>query len=232
MEPIMNKRIILSSLSNIANDLDNNGLFKEANILTNVMKKLAASVYNTDQFWIIDGIVRPVTSHEAQTGSIISQQYINDVYRVLGEYLLMTLQDIMDPEDFNYYFDDSDVTNIFKISDYELEGILAGIFDTYSEKYEDEFSKDDYIKNTITKINSLGKSFFYAMKEPIYYALDNLGWIRINGNNIEMGKRLDDYTKSTIRRAMDEIFGDNATRMSFNIDSSSGYKTLTYDELY
>jgi hypothetical protein len=31
---------------------------------------------------------------------------------------------------------------------------------------------------------------------------------------------------------MDEIFGDNATRMSFNIDSSNGYKTLTYDELY
>jgi hypothetical protein len=37
----MNKRIILSSLSNIANDLDNNGLFKEANILTNVMNRIA-----------------------------------------------------------------------------------------------------------------------------------------------------------------------------------------------
>jgi len=227
----MNKRIILSSLNNIANTLDNNRLYPEANILTNVMNKLAASVYNTDQFWIIDGIVRPVTSHEAQTGSIISQQYINDVYRVLGEYFHMTLQDIMDPEDLNYYFE-SDVTDIFKIRNRELEDTLGYIFDTHSEKYEDEFSKDDYIKNTIPKINSLGKSFFYAMKEPIYYALDNLGWIRINGNNIEMGKRLDDYTKSTIRRAMDEIFGDNATRMSFNIDSSSGYKTLTYEELY
>lgn len=228
----MNKRQIIASLNNIANTLDNNRLYPEANILTNVMKKLAASVYNTDQFWIIDGIVRPVTSHEAQTGSIISQQYINNVYRVLGEYFHMTLQDIMDPEDFNYYFDDSDVTNIFKIDNYKLEGILDYIFNTYCEKYEDEFSKDDYIRITIPKIRNMGKSFFDAMKEPIYYALDNLGWIRINGNNIEMGKRLDDYTKSTIRRAMDEIFGDNATRMSFNIDSSSGYKTLTYDELY
>jgi hypothetical protein len=37
----MNKRIILSSLSNIANTLDNNGLYPEANTLTNVMKRIA-----------------------------------------------------------------------------------------------------------------------------------------------------------------------------------------------
>jgi len=228
----MNKRTIVASLNKIANELDNNQLYPEAYILTKVMKKLAASVYNTDQFWIIDGIVRPVTSHEAQTGSIISQQYINNVYKVLGEYFLMTLQDIMSTDYFSEYFEDSDATNIFKIDNYQLEGILDDIFNTYCEKYEDEFSKDDYIRITIPKIRNMRKSFFDAMKEPIYYALDNLGWIRINGNNIEMGKRLDDYTKSTIRRAMDEIFGDNATRMSFNIDSFSGYKTFTYDELY
>ena len=111
MENNMNKKQIIASLNNIANTLDNNRLYPEANILTNVMKKLAASVYNTDQFWIIDGIVRPVTSHEAQTGSIISQQYINDVYRVLGEYLLMTLQDTMDPEDLNYYLENNFVSN-------------------------------------------------------------------------------------------------------------------------
>ncbi len=37
----MNKRIILSSLNNIANTLDNNRLYPEANILTNVMKRIA-----------------------------------------------------------------------------------------------------------------------------------------------------------------------------------------------
>jgi hypothetical protein len=37
----MNKKIILSSLSNIANTLDNNGLYREANTLTNVMIKIA-----------------------------------------------------------------------------------------------------------------------------------------------------------------------------------------------
>lgn len=41
----MNKRQVVASLNKIANQLDNNGLYQEANSLTNVMKKLA---YNFD----------------------------------------------------------------------------------------------------------------------------------------------------------------------------------------
>ena len=37
----MNKRQILASLNNISNHLDNNGLYKEASSLTNVMKRIA-----------------------------------------------------------------------------------------------------------------------------------------------------------------------------------------------
>jgi hypothetical protein len=37
----MNKRQIISSLNNIANSLDNSGLYKEANALSSVMKKVA-----------------------------------------------------------------------------------------------------------------------------------------------------------------------------------------------
>jgi hypothetical protein len=37
----MNKRQIIASLNNIANELDNSGLYKEANVLTNVMKRIA-----------------------------------------------------------------------------------------------------------------------------------------------------------------------------------------------
>ncbi len=37
----MNKRQIVASLNNIANTLDNSGLYKEANTITNVMKRLA-----------------------------------------------------------------------------------------------------------------------------------------------------------------------------------------------
>ena len=38
---IINKRQIIASLNNIANSLDNSGLFKEANTITKVMIKLA-----------------------------------------------------------------------------------------------------------------------------------------------------------------------------------------------
>jgi hypothetical protein len=37
----MNKKLILSSLNKIANELDTNGLFKEANIITNTMIKVS-----------------------------------------------------------------------------------------------------------------------------------------------------------------------------------------------
>jgi len=37
----MNKRTVIAELNKIANELDNNGLFSEANILTNVMKRVA-----------------------------------------------------------------------------------------------------------------------------------------------------------------------------------------------
>ncbi len=37
----MNKRQIVASLNNIANELDNNGLYQESSAITNVMNKLA-----------------------------------------------------------------------------------------------------------------------------------------------------------------------------------------------
>jgi hypothetical protein len=37
----MNKRQVISSLNNIAEELDNNGLYVEASTITNVMKKVA-----------------------------------------------------------------------------------------------------------------------------------------------------------------------------------------------
>ena len=43
----MNKRQIISSLNNIANSLDNSGLFVEATSITNLMKRLAKN-YDDD----------------------------------------------------------------------------------------------------------------------------------------------------------------------------------------
>ena len=49
----MNKRQIISSLNNIANSLDNSGLFKEATSITNLMKRLAKEKY---EFFMIQKI--------------------------------------------------------------------------------------------------------------------------------------------------------------------------------
>jgi len=43
----MNKRQIIASLNNIANSLDNSGLYKEATSITNLMKRLAKN-YDDD----------------------------------------------------------------------------------------------------------------------------------------------------------------------------------------
>ena len=227
----MNKKQILSSLTKIAKKLDNTGLYQEANSITEIMVKIAASIYDTDQFWIIRGIIKPVTSHEAQTDTIINEQYRNDVLKVLEQNFFIPLKECMPNDQYNDIF--SNMADFFSREKYDLEETLEFIFDSYCQKHDcDDISKDEYIEATMTKITNLREPFFRAMKNPIDHALDELGWIRINGNNIEMAKRFDDYTKSTIRRAMDEIFGDKATRMNFNIDSLSGFKTLNYDELY
>jgi hypothetical protein len=49
----MNKRQIISSLKNIANSLDNSGLYKEATSITNLMKRLAKEKY---EFFMIEKI--------------------------------------------------------------------------------------------------------------------------------------------------------------------------------
>ena len=50
----MNKRQIVASLNKIANALDNNGLYSEANSVTNVMSRLAMDEndeYNTEDYY-------------------------------------------------------------------------------------------------------------------------------------------------------------------------------------
>ena len=49
----MNKRQIIASLNNIANTLDNSGLYKEATSITNLMKRLAKEKY---EFFMIQKI--------------------------------------------------------------------------------------------------------------------------------------------------------------------------------
>ncbi len=53
----MNKRQIIASLNNIANELDNSGLYVESNSITSVMKKLAQEMMPEDA----EAILEPMT---------------------------------------------------------------------------------------------------------------------------------------------------------------------------
>lgn len=61
----MNKRQIIASLNKIANELDNNGLYTEANSITNVMKRIAldredkVSRRMAEIFSCLDDLFRP-----------------------------------------------------------------------------------------------------------------------------------------------------------------------------
>lgn len=199
--------------------------------LNKIWNKTAASIYDTDQFWIIRGIVRPVTSHEAQTDTIINEQFRNKVITILNENFTRELKDCMPESEFRYFF--SDMNNFFNNPDSSIYDIVDNVFYYFCQHHEcnEEDVEADKEKAT-QKIERMTEDYNRAMQDPIQYALQELGWIRVNGNNIEVNKPLDNYIKSTIRSAMDEIFGDKATKMNFNIDSMSGYKTLSYDELY
>ena len=62
----MNKRQVIASLNKIANELDNNGLYAEANSITNVMKRIAldredkVSRRMAEIFDCLDDLFRPL----------------------------------------------------------------------------------------------------------------------------------------------------------------------------
>jgi len=78
----MNKRQILASLNDIANKLDNNSLYKEANAITNVMIKVA------DEFDINSG---PVTINNKPEELNNPQQ--TDIQPFIQIHLVTTLDD-------------------------------------------------------------------------------------------------------------------------------------------
>lgn len=199
--------------------------------LNQIWNKTAASIYDTDQFWIIRGIVRPVTSHEAQTDTIINEQFRNQVIAIISENFTKDLKDCMPESDYRYWF--SDMNNFFNNPTASIYDAIDMMFYYLCENHEcNEEDTEEEKEKSYRKISPMVQQYNRAMDEPIQFALEELGWIRVNGNNIEVSQPLNDYVKSTIRRAMDEIFGDKATKMNFNIDSMSGYKTLSYEELY
>jgi len=76
----MDKKEILASLQNVANDLDETGLFSEANTITNVMQKLAYETYDYAEENMLDNTVEA----EAETEETEDQDGIDqEIYKRL-----------------------------------------------------------------------------------------------------------------------------------------------------
>ena len=69
----MNKRQIVASLIKIANELDNNGLYKEATSITGVMKKIAVINYIQEQTDLNQDFSRKEESYGNQGRNIVRE---------------------------------------------------------------------------------------------------------------------------------------------------------------
>ena len=87
----MNRRTIVASLNKIANELDNNGLYTEANTVTKVMSKIAMDEndeYNMDEY-LPDDERYFMDEDEDEDSTGFSH---NDMYEGFGE-----VSDMLDP---------------------------------------------------------------------------------------------------------------------------------------
>ena len=90
----MNKRQVISSLYNIAEELDNNGLYVEASTITNVMKKVA-QVLRTPEG--IQAPKAPQAPQDLTKKMQVSMGEVENLYRIivsLGEKNARTVADI------------------------------------------------------------------------------------------------------------------------------------------
>lgn len=68
----MNKRQIIASLNNIANSLDNSGLYKEATSITNLMVKLAED-FDMSANSIAEPVIEPKTKDSTVLQNVINK---------------------------------------------------------------------------------------------------------------------------------------------------------------
>jgi ABC-type xylose transport system substrate-binding protein len=94
----MNKRQIIASLNNIANTLDNSGLFKEATSITKVMIKLAEEESNNNE---------PEPERKSHLQRMI-EQYERRVKRIFEEIHDSTKRSKEFKNEFTYTMDDLD----------------------------------------------------------------------------------------------------------------------------
>lgn len=85
----MNKRQVISSLNNIAEELDNQGLYVEAKQISSVMKKIAQMEAQPDTrrniLKMLDGCDLTYILNDLRTGNPVKQEYIDAVMKVKND---------------------------------------------------------------------------------------------------------------------------------------------------
>ena len=149
----MNKRQIVASLNKIANELDTNSLYKEANLLTNIMKRLTKTpnditkVENTSKI-TPDVIMREEDLPSRQSPGNQLSQYNNESARI-REFLSKTVSEMTEDELPRWIKEKRDRAQnppqpqVAHPSEVELKQMVEDIFPTFMEQYEQFWDQYD-----------------------------------------------------------------------------------------
>ena len=158
---IMNKRQIIASLNNIANSLDNKGLYREANTITKLMIKLSSNpdyMENDEMFYDMETIFNPFPEvrepgYNIQEGTpeYGKALFMEEIKPILGNYTPNQQQIIV-----------TNVSNYIEFSEDRRQVAIQKLYDE-SQKNDEYFEIYDGIINLI----QLAESFAEESQIPL-----------------------------------------------------------------
>jgi len=201
----MNKRQILASLNKIEDQLDNNNLFKEANTITNVMKRISAQFYSDPSNEDILIYLRNQLFGDAQTFNI-------------------------DPKK-DYGRDERDLISLMRQSiNYWKEKFKGdpSFFDQEAEKYYQEALNSRILHNRNVNIKDerffsplvFGKYLYEDM--PLAKAIDiQLKWMlnrsmRIESTPEELNEQIDKFERNLLDGVLQDSVEENQKNAIIN----------------
>jgi hypothetical protein len=161
----MNKRQVISSLNNIAQELDNNGLYFEAKQVTNVMKKIAQTKTNQAKGNTIANIANNLafSFHSCNNIEDILMQIQNTRAKISSEELTFAINETQNEILWAYgrlVFDDNDPDSVnipFNSMAYYKPKNLIEFRDYLSSFYKKEVAKYSNISWMKKYISELGR---------------------------------------------------------------------------
>jgi hypothetical protein len=201
----MNKRQILASLNKIADQLDNNNLFKEATTLTNVMKRISEQFYSDP-------------SNE-------------DILRYLRNQLLGDAQTLNRDPKKDYGRDEDNLITTMRISISYWKDKFKGdpsFFDQEAEKYYQEALNSRILHNRDVNIKDerffsplvFGEYFYENM--PLAKAIDiQLKWMlnrsmRIGSTPEELNEQIDMFERNLLDGVLKDSIEENQKNAIIN----------------